>query len=264
MILAAGRGERMRPLTDICPKPLLKVADIPLIEHHIRKLARAGITDIVINHAWLGEQIVQYLGDGSQWQVNIVYSPESNGALETAGGIIKALPLLIGKELIGKELIGKEVIGEKAIDGKVIEADCENDVFIVVNADIYTGFDFTELPKLSDDCLAHLWLVENPSHNENGDFSLIERTGLPGLLSNPSSTKPSTSSFQGNKNEETYTFSGIGLYHYRFFQQQFSENDILPLAPLLKQAADQGKITASVLSCGWTDVGTPDRLAELN
>ena len=230
MIFAAGRGERMRPLTDICPKPLLKVAGIPLIEHHIRKLASAGITDIVINHAWLGEQIEQYLGDGSQWQVNIVYSPEPGGALETAGGIINALPLLAGRD------------GGKG-------------TFVVVNADIYTGFDFTDLPILSEDCLAHLWLVENPQHNSNGDFSLIDRGNLPSLLSNL---------ITGNNNQKNYTFSGIGLYRYSFFYQQLSDNDILPLAPLLKQAADQGKITASVLSSQWTDVGTPDRLEQLN
>ncbi len=231
MILAAGRGERMRPLTDLCPKPLLKVAGIPLIEHHIIKLAAAGITDIVINHAWLGEQIEQYLGDGSQWQVNIIYSPETNGALETAGGIIKALPLLAAEE-------------------------DDNEAFIVVNADVFTGFDFTELSILSEDCLAHLWLVENPVHNKKGDFSLVDRSNLPGLLSNTSTGC--------DHNKKTYTFSGIGLYRYSFFQQQLGGNDILPLTPLLKQAAGQGKITASVLSSSWTDVGTPQRLEQLN
>ena len=144
MILAAGRGERMRPLTDHCPKPLLKVLGTPLIEHHIRKLASIGVKDIVINLAWLGDKIVDYLQNGQAFDVNIHYSWEKEGALETAGGIINALPKLT-----------------------------ENDApFIVVNGDIFFDFDFTCLPSLLPHQQAHLWLVKNPSHNLAGDFLL--------------------------------------------------------------------------------------------
>jgi MurNAc alpha-1-phosphate uridylyltransferase len=141
MILAAGRGERMRPLTDHTPKPLLKVAGKPLIEHTIRQLVAAGITDIVINHAHLGQHIEDALGDGGQFGANLRYSPEGEQALETAGGIINALPLL------------------------------ESEVFLVVNGDIATDFPYVELSKLKVD-LAHLILVDNPEHHAKGDFGL--------------------------------------------------------------------------------------------
>jgi MurNAc alpha-1-phosphate uridylyltransferase len=141
MILAAGRGERMRPLTDHTPKPLLKVSGKPLIEHTIRQLVTAGITDIVINHAHLGQHIENALGDGSRFGANLRYSPEGEQALETAGGIINALPLL-----------GSEV-------------------FLVVNGDIATDFSYVELSKLKVD-LAHLILVDNPEHHAKGDFGL--------------------------------------------------------------------------------------------
>lgn len=143
MILAAGRGKRMQPLTNLTPKPLLKVAGKPLIEHIIEKLVDAGITEIVINHAWLGEQLENSLGDGSRWGVKIDYSPEPEGGLETAGGIIKALPLL-----------GREP-------------------FWVINGDIFIDADLRDLPtELASGDLAHLMLVENPEHNPKGDFAL--------------------------------------------------------------------------------------------
>jgi MurNAc alpha-1-phosphate uridylyltransferase len=142
MILAAGRGERMRPLTDTTPKPLLQVGGQALIEYHIRALHEAGINEIVINHAWLGEQIRQYLGDGSRYGVQIQYSDESAGALETAGGIIKALPLL----------------------GEV--------PFVVVNGDIFTDYAYAGLPQ--PDGLAHLVMVDNPPQHPGGDFVLRE------------------------------------------------------------------------------------------
>ena len=141
MILAAGRGERMRPLTDHTPKPLLSAADKPLIEHTICQLVAGGFTEIVINHAHLGEQIERYLGNGQQLGANIAYSPEGGQALETAGGIIKALPLL----------------GTEA--------------FLVVNGDIATDFPFASLHQQAVD-LAHLVLVGNPEHHPSGDFSL--------------------------------------------------------------------------------------------
>ncbi|MFT5813228.1 MAG: MurNAc alpha-1-phosphate uridylyltransferase [Psychroserpens sp.] len=228
MILAAGRGERMRPLTDNCPKPLLKVKGLPLIEHHVKNLVAAGINDIVINHAWLGQQIVDYLGCGKQFSANISYSEEPV-ALETAGGIIKALPLL---------------------------AEHENEIFLVINGDIYCDFNLNELPLLSVECNAHLLLVENPEHNQSGDFQVAT-----GMLVNPKSN-----------NQETYTFSGIALYRKSFFKQYTStEPEILisqpvvqPLAPMLRVAADQNKVSASIIVSNWTDVGTPERLAKLN
>lgn len=228
MILAAGRGERMRPLTDICPKPLLKVKGVALIEYHIKNLVAAGIKDIVINHAWLGEQIVAYLGSGERFAANISYSKEAI-ALETAGGIIKALPLL----------------GEE-----------DDEVFLVINGDVFCDFDFNLLPMLSAEHSAHLMLVTNPEHNPNGDFQLES-----GVLVNP----------KGNM-QDTYTFSGIALYRKSFFQQYsatkhhhaLSQEAVKPLAPMLRAAADQQKISASVMSSAWTDVGTPERLAKLN
>lgn len=142
MILCAGRGARMRPLTDTMPKPLLPVADKPLVQYHIEKLAQAGVSEVVINHAWLGEQIEKTLGDGSRWGVNIRYSAESE-ALETAGGIIKALPLL------------------------------SDEAFIVVNGDVWCDYPFENLLELRPE-KAHLVLVENPEHNPRGDFALAE------------------------------------------------------------------------------------------
>lgn len=145
MILAAGRGERMRPLTDRLPKPLVTVNDKPLIVYHIERLAAVGVVDIVVNHAHLGEQIESALGDGSQWGVNIVYSPEPAGGLETAGGIIQALPLL-----------GSEP-------------------FIVVNGDVWTDYDFARLIKNPlQNRLAHLVMVDNPAHKTVGDFYLSD------------------------------------------------------------------------------------------
>jgi MurNAc alpha-1-phosphate uridylyltransferase len=144
MILAAGLGSRMRPLTDVTPKPLLKVGGIPLIVWHIEKLAHQGITDIVINMAHLGYQIPEALGDGSEWGVHIEYSDEQEeGGLESAGGIVKALPLLEG-----------------------------SDPFLVVNGDIFTDYDFQENRDLAEGILAHLILVPNPEHNPEGDFAL--------------------------------------------------------------------------------------------
>ena len=143
MILAAGRGERMRPLTDTVPKPLLRIGGQTLIERHVHALARAGIAELVINHAWLGEQIEKALGNGEAYGVSIRYSPEGDSSLETGGGIMNALPLL-----------GSEP-------------------FLVVNADIWTDFPFDSLPSQPDG-LAHLVMVENPQHHPDGDFSLSE------------------------------------------------------------------------------------------
>lgn len=145
MILAAGRGERMRPLTDTLPKPLVKVGDKSLIVHHIERLVAAGVSDIVINHAHLGDQIEAALGNGSAFSANIVYSAEPSGGLETAGGIIQALPLL----------------GEQA--------------FLLVNGDVWTDYDFSELANHQlQDFLAHLVMVKNPPQKTQGDFVLSD------------------------------------------------------------------------------------------
>ena len=143
MLLAAGRGERMRPLTDTTPKPLLRIGGQTMIERHVHALARAGITELVINHAHLGEQLIAALGNGHAYGVDITWSAEAGGALETGGGIFNALPLL----------------GDAP--------------FLVVNSDIWTDFPFSGLPAEIDG-LAHLVMVDNPPHNAGGDFSLSE------------------------------------------------------------------------------------------
>lgn len=142
MILAAGRGERMRPLTDHTPKPLLPVAGKPLLVYHLERLARAGVADVVVNHAWLGAQIPAALGDGSDWNLALHYSDEGDSALETGGGIHKALPLL----------------GDAP--------------FLLMNGDIFCDLDWPPLPTLAEGDLAHLYLVPNPEHNPAGDFAL--------------------------------------------------------------------------------------------
>lgn len=210
MILAAGRGERMRPLTDTTPKPLLEIDGHCLIEHHIFNLKEAGFTDIVINTAWLAEKIHRKLGNGSQYGVNIQYSDEQE-ALETGGGIKNALDLLT------------------------------DDVFLVINGDVWCDYDYSKLPTLDKNNLAHLVLVNNPKHNSTGDFSIQEN-----MLSNHSENK--------------LTFSGIGLYRANFFKQK--ENKF-PLAPLLRLAADENKISAEYFSGVWIDIGTPERLEQL-
>lgn len=213
MILAAGRGERMRPLTDHTPKPLLPVAGKPLIEHTINQLVSAGFTDIVINHAHLGQQIEDKLSNGSHLGATISYSPEGDQALETAGGIINALPLL-----------GKEV-------------------FLVVNGDIATDFPFAELKKISID-LAHIVLIDNPPHHTQGDFALDNAGNV-------------------TENENyRYTFSGIGLYHPDLFSKTPPGKS--KLAPLLREAITAKKITGQHYSGFWMDIGTPERLQELD
>jgi len=150
MILAAGRGKRLRPITDSIPKPLVSLCGKPLIEYHIEKLAKAGVQHIVINHAWLGHKLEETLGDGSRWNIKISYSAEPEGGLETAGGIINALPLL------------------------------GSDHFLVINGDIYSQMDFTGLVKQAIKMqlesntkqLGHLILVPSPEHNAKGDFGL--------------------------------------------------------------------------------------------
>lgn len=217
MILAAGRGERMRPMTDNCPKPLLKVAGRALIEYHLLALKKAGLREIVINHAWLGEKIEHYLGDGQQYGLSITYSPELD-ALETAGGIIQALPLLV---------------------------DNNTEQFLVINGDIFTDYNFSQLVEKKLTSKAHLVMVKNPEHHLEGDFSLSE-----GILS--TSLQAST---------KKYTFSGIGFYHADFFAGL--KQGKKALAPLLKKAMLAGDVSGELYQGLWTDVGTPERLQQL-
>ena len=212
MILAAGRGERLRPLTDETPKPLIKVAGKSLIEYHIDNLASAGIKDIIINTAWLAEKIHQQLGDGSNYGVTIQYSDEGT-AMETAGGIINALPLL------------------------------GDEPFLVVNGDICCDFDFSSLDTLKDGIQAHLILVENPDHNPEGDFSLQDE-------------------LVKNTGETMYTFSGIGIYSTDFFAEQ--QSGISPLAPLIRNKCEENLVSGQLHEGRWTDVGTIERLQELD
>lgn len=212
MILAAGLGTRMRPLTDHTPKPLLEVGGIPLIVWHIENLYHFGFRDIVINIAYLGYKIKEFLGDGSEWGVHIIYSDEQEeGALESAGGIIKALPLL------------------------------GDDMFLVVNADIWCDYVFDPEFELPSSMLAHLILVPNPPHNPEGDFTL-----------------------QGNKvlDREGYTFSGIGYYHPDFFRSYLYGKQ--SLAPILREGMRDGKVSGQLYEGKWRDIGTPERLAEIN
>lgn len=214
MILAAGRGERMRPLTDHTPKPLLKVADKPLIVWHIQRLKAAGFKKLVVNHAHLGEQIEQALGDGSQYGVSIYYSAEGQGkALETGGGIFKALAYF------------------------------DDAPFLVVNGDVWCDFDFSGL-GLSKDNLAELVLVDNPVHNPDGDFALSES----GQLS--------------QHGESKLTFSGVGVYSPELFSTSVA--GAFPLAPLLREAMDAGQVSGLHHKGEWIDVGTPQRLHDLD
>lgn len=213
-ILAAGRGERMRPLTDHTPKPLLPAGGKPLIVWHLERLAAAGFREIVINHAHLGEQIEAALGDGSRWGLRIAYSAEPPGALETAGGIAKALPLL------------------------------GNEPFLVVNGDVWCDVDFA-LFSGSTASSAHLLLVENPPQHPGGDFSLNGRQ---------------IAFATGGK---TFTYAGIGIFSPTLFHNVPPDRP-MKLRPLLDAAIAAGTLTGERYAGRWVDVGTPQRLAELD
>jgi MurNAc alpha-1-phosphate uridylyltransferase len=244
LILAAGRGERMRPLTDSCPKPLLKVRGKALIDWHVQALAAGGFTKLVINTAWLGEQLPTHFEGLLEHQIglqangymheqlSISYSHEGvdfGGALETAGGIARALPQLGGS----------------------------GGVFWVLAGDVYTpDFAFTQAAVdrfTASGKLAHLWLVPNPAHNLKGDFGL----GSDGLALNLPASDP----------QLRYTFSTIALYRQAFFDAlPYGNPDGVkaPLAPMLRAAMDNHQVSAELHLGAWTDVGTPERLAELN
>lgn len=212
MILAAGLGKRMRPLTDTCPKPLLPVAGKPLIVHHLERLATAGITEVVINVSYRAEQIIEALGDGAAHGVSIAWSREDS-PLETGGGIHKALPLL----------------GEAP--------------FLLINGDVWCVPDLTRLPVLAAD-LAHLWLVDNPDHHPQGDFHLddacrVRASGSPRL-----------------------TFAGLSLIDPALLAGEAP--GAFALAPLLRDAMAAGRVAGHHHRGPWVDVGTPERLAELD
>ncbi len=212
MILAAGRGERMRPLTDETPKPLLQVNGIALIEHHIDALARGGIRDIVINLAWLGGKIRGMLGDGAKYGIKLSYSDEGSEALETGGGIFRALPLL----------------GDAP--------------FWLVNGDIFCAYSYGQR-GLGEDKLGHLVMVANPPHNPRGDFSLSDGQVIP-------------------RTDPSLTYSGVAILHPDLFAS--AQDGKFPLAPLLDRAIERGALTGERFDGHWTDVGTPERLTELN
>lgn len=217
MILSAGKGTRLRPLTLTTPKPLVKVGGQPLIVWHINALKQVGISDIVINVSWLADKLLDALGDGSQFGVNIHWSIEPEEPLETAGGIKKAL---------GENLL-------------------KDEPFIVVNGDVWTTFDFAGLSAVElGDKLAHLLLTDKATHNPNGDFALDN-----GVVNVNGSPK--------------YTFAGISVMSPKLFEAvQIGETK--PLAPLLKQAMGEHKVLGELLADEWVDVGTLERLEQLN
>jgi len=217
MILAAGLGKRMQPLTAKMPKPLLKVGEKTLIEHQIERLVAGGVSGVVINHFYLGSMLEEALTDGERFGIDIAYSKESI-RLETAGGIIKALPML------------------------------KDDSFIVVNADIWTDFDYSSLEPLDgEDRLAHLVLVDNAEHNPHGDFYIDDG----GRVHEDHSAR-----------DQRLTFSGISVMH----RNLFSGLPVQPLSmiPLLREAMSQNRVSGEVHAGLWIDVGTPERLQEVN
>lgn len=217
MILAAGKGTRLRPLTDTTPKPLLAVSGKPLISHHLEKLAKAGFKDIVINVSYLGEQIVEALGNGKQWGLDIQYSQE-NKPLETAGGILHAHALL-----------GKET-------------------FLLINGDVWTDYPLEKLRQtnLADNTLGHLVLINNPEHNPSGDFTIDAQDKL------------------AHKNTHNYTFSGISLIHPTLIQNYPQKRETFPLGEVFSDGIDKGLLSAELYNGEWVDVGTVERLQQLD
>lgn len=211
MILAAGRGERLRPLTDNVPKSLVEVNGESLLERHLRRLHAGGIETVVINLGWLGEKILERVGSGERYGLNVIYSQEGDNILETGGGIHRALPVL-----------GTEP-------------------FLVVNADIYTDMPVPDI-KLGDDDLVHLILVPAPE-GKSGDFAIVNDRIR-------------------NSGDDMATFSGVSVYRPEFFAECAAGR--FSVVPMLRAAADAGQVSGSYYTGLWRDVGTPERLAELN
>jgi MurNAc alpha-1-phosphate uridylyltransferase len=212
MILAAGRGERLRPLTDSTPKPLVEVRGETLLGRHLRNIREAGISEVVINLGWLGEQIEARIGDGREFGLQVEYSREGSDILETGGGIHHALHLL----------------------GK--------DPFLVANADIYTDMPVPDV-DLSENDLGHLVLVPTPSYRDHGDFGVID-----GKIDNGS--------------QPQLTFSGVAVYRPEFFAA--CEAGRFSIVPMLREAADERRLSGSFYDGLWADVGTPERLRKVN
>ena len=222
LIFAAGKGERMRPLTERTPKPLLRAGGKPLIEWHLEKLAALGVATVVINTAWLAECFEPALGDGARWGLRLIYSYEGPEPLETGGGMAKALPHL----------------GDAP--------------FLAVNGDVFCDADFSRLPRAPDG-LAHLLMVDNPAHNPAGDFALLANGRL------------------ASEGAQRLTFSGIGIYRPELLlrcRAQWQSGDAahprFKLAPILRAAMADGMVSGEHHRGTWTDVGTPERLAELD
>jgi len=209
LIFAAGRGERMRPLTDMTPKPLLRAGSKRLIEWHLESLGKAGVRDVVINTSHLADQFPTALGDGARWGLHIAYSHEGPEPLETGGGMLRALPLL------------------------------GVDPFVAVNGDIFTDFDFSTLPH-EPAGLAHLVLVDNPAHHPSGDFSLEHGLAV---------------------DEPHLTFAGIGVYRPELLRGHAPGK--FGITPILRAAMREGAVSGEHYRGAWSDVGTPQRLAEL-
>lgn len=220
LIFAAGKGERLRPLTMHTPKPLATINGKPLIQYHVEALFNAGINEIVINVSWLHQQIIEFVSElMSQEKFNqcqVKFSIEQPAPLETGGGMLKALPLL------------------------------GNDPFVVVNADIYTDFEFRDLDLELKGNLVNLVLVDNPDHNPSGDFGLVN-----GQLQLKSATSKS------------FTYAGIGYYSPEILKPPFS-GDVFSIVPLIKSAINNGCATGQIHHGTWHDVGTLERLNELN
>lgn len=224
LVFAAGRGERLKPLTDHTPKPLVVVQGKPLIQHHIESLMQAGITELVINISWLKQQIIDFVEQLTQKpefnKLNVTFSIEAEKPLETGGGMLKALPLL------------------------------GDEPFIVVNADVYTDFNFTQLMDLNEKQLVNLVLVENPPHNASGDFAMRN-----GLLANKTDSSIN------------YTYAGIGLYHPEILTKpliKHQSNSVFSIVPSIKAAITNQQASAQLHAGMWHDVGTVERLNALN
>ena len=212
LIFAAGRGERMRPLTDTVPKPLLPVHGKPMIVRHIEALARAGVGEIVVNTSHLATKFREALGDGSPWNVRVRYSYEGPQPLDSGGGMLRALPFL------------------------------GHDPFIAVNGDVVTDFDFSTLPRQPEG-VAHLVVIDNPPHHPDGDFVLRD-----GRLHDEPSPR--------------LTFAGIGVYRPSLLDGR--GDGTFSMVPILREAMRRGEVTGEHYRGAWSDIGTPQRLADIN
>lgn len=241
LIFAAGKGERLRPLTLHTPKPLLDIGGRTLIGHHLERLAAAGVTDVVINTSWLAECFAPALGDGARWGLRIVYSYEGAEPLETGGGMLNALPLL----------------GDAP--------------FLLVNGDVWTDLDLSTLPRAPDG-LAHLVMIDNPSHNTRGDFVLRKNGRLDGDVRNGDIAR----AHKTPPEIAPLTYAGIGVFRPGLLDDwrrvlrdegaEMPQHGSVPrfrLAPLLRAAMRRGQVRGEHFRGSWIDVGTAERLAQV-